>query len=77
MSATDSVTVLAELGRPATPRTEFADALLESCLAELGAPVRRWPADHGARHLGLDGQVRAGPTRSCDGSSHSVLSRLG
>ena len=43
MSATDSVTVLAELGRPATPRVEFADALLESCLAELGAPVRRWP----------------------------------
>lgn len=44
MSASDSVTVLAELDRPATPRTEFADALLESCLAELRAPMRRRPS---------------------------------
>ena len=44
MSASDSITVLAELDRPATPRTEFADALLESCLAELRAPVRRRPS---------------------------------
>jgi Tol biopolymer transport system component len=44
VSASDSVTVLAELDRPATPRAVFADALLESCLAELGAPARHWPS---------------------------------
>ena len=41
MSAADPIAVLAKLDRPAAPRTDFAEALLATCLLELWAPVRR------------------------------------